>query len=306
MSQKPTLLVLAAGMGSRYGGLKQIDPVGPSGEIIIDYSIYDAIRAGFGKVVFIIRHDIEKDFKECIGNRFKGIIDVDYVFQEKEKLPAGFSVPEGRTKPWGTAHAILMAKDVIKEPFAVINADDFYGASGFKVMGEYLKNAQDKDGVADWSMVGYVLRNTLSDNGSVSRGVCQLDPNNSLIEVVERTKIEKEGASAAVVVDDPANPIHLTGDEYVSMNLWGFTPSFFDVLEKGFIEFLKARGNELKSEYYIAIPVTEMLNAKKATVKVLPTQDSWFGITYPEDKPFVVNSVKSLVQGGAYPEKLFN
>ncbi len=304
MATKPTLLVLAAGMGSRYGGLKQIDPVGPSGEIIIDYSIYDAIRAGFGKVVFIIRRDIEKDFKECVGDRFKGIIDVDYVYQEKEVLPAGFTMPEGRTKPWGTGHAILMAKDMIKEPFAVINADDFYGASGFKVMGEYLQNACDKDGVADWSMVGYVLRNTLSENGSVSRGVCKLDANNDLEEVVERTTIEKDG-NGAVAVDDPANPIHLTGDEYVSMNLWGFTPSFFDVLEQGFIEFLKERGNELKSEYYIAIPVTEMLNAKKATVKVLPTQDSWFGITYPEDKPFVVNSVKELVQGGAYPAKLF-
>lgn len=301
---KPTLLVLAAGMGSRYGGLKQIDPIGPNGEIIIDYSIFDAIRAGFGKVVFIIRRDIEKDFKECVGNRFKGIIDVEYVFQETNKLPAGFIVPEGRKKPWGTGHAILMAKEVIKEPFAVINADDFYGRSGFESMAKYLMKAADKNGVADWSMVGYVLNNTLSENGSVSRGVCKLNDDSQLLEVVERTTIEKR-PNGAVVLDDPEIPIVLTGEEYVSMNLWGFTPSFFNALEQGFKRFLDRRGKELKSEYYIAIPVTEMLQAKKATVKVLPTKDSWFGITYPEDKPTVVESVRALIKRGQYPEKLF-
>lgn len=304
MSVKPTLLVLAAGMGSRYGGLKQIDPIGPNGEIIIDYSICDAIRAGFGKVVFIIRKEIEKDFKECVGDRFKGIIAVDYVFQELHKLPEGFTVPEGRKKPWGTGHAILMAKGVINEPFAVINADDFYGRSGFAEMGKYLTQAADKNGVSDFAMVGYVLRNTLSEHGSVSRGVCKLDADGDLIEVVERTTIEKKG-NGAVAVDDPANPVELTGDEYVSMNLWGFTPSYFDALENGFCAFLTARGNELKSEYYIAIPVTEMLESGKATVKVLPTQDSWFGITYPEDKPLVVESVRKLIARGDYPAKLF-
>lgn len=301
---KPTLLVLAAGMGSRYGGLKQIDPIGPNGEIIIDYSIYDAIRAGFGKVVFIIRKDIEKDFRECVGDRFKGIIDVDYVFQELDKLPEGFSVPEGRTKPWGTGHAILMAKDVVKENFAVINADDFYGRSGFEAMGKFLSTAEDKNGVSDFAMVGYVLRNTLSDYGSVSRGVCQLDPQMHLIEVIERTAIEKRG-NGAVVLDDPSNPIELTGDEYVSMNLWGFTPSYFEAVEKGFRAFLEKRGGELKSEYYIPLAVTEKLQEGSAQVTVLPTQDSWFGITYPEDKPWVVDSVRALVEKGEYPAKLF-
>lgn len=213
-------------------------------------------------------------------------------------------MPEGRVKPWGTAHAILMAKDVIKEPFAVINADDFYGRSGFAEIGKYLQTAADKNGVSDFAMVGYVLRNTLSEHGSVSRGVCQLNDKSELVEVVERTTIEKKG-NGAVAVDDPSHPIELTGDEYVSMNLWGFTPSYFDALEKGFCEFLKKRGSELKSEYYIAIPVTEMLQSGKATVRVLPTQDSWFGITYPDDKPMVVESVRKLIDRGDYPAKLF-
>jgi dTDP-glucose pyrophosphorylase len=296
---KPTLLVLAAGMGSRYGGLKQIDPIGPNGEIIIDYSVYDAIRAGFGKVVFVIRRDIETEFKAVVGSRFAGVIEVDYVYQDLDALPAGFSVPEGRVKPWGTAHAILMAKDIIDGPFAVINADDFYGAAGFKVMADHL--AQAKDGEwADYCMVGYVLRNTLSEHGTVSRGICRADDDGFLVDVVERTRIRKTGNTAF----DEADEVALTGDEPVSMNLFGFTPSFFDHLDVGFREFLTVQGTEMKSEYYIASPITHLIESNQAKVRLLSSTDAWFGVTYPEDKPSVVASVRKLVDAGAYPNDL--
>lgn len=300
---KPTLLVLAAGMGSRYGGLKQIDPVGPNGEIIIDYSIYDAVRAGFGKVVFVIRHDIEDEFKSCVGNRYKDIIEVDYAFQELNKLPEGFEVPEGRQKPWGTGHAILMAKDIIDEPFAVINADDFYGKSGYQVLADYLSTVKDGE-LAEYSMCGFALRNTLSDHGTVSRGVCQSNADGFLEDVEEITKIEKI-ENGARYHDADGQEVILTGNEVVSMNMWGFTSSLFTYLEEQFIAFLKEKINEEKSEYFIPTVVNDAINSGKARCKVLESTDSWFGITYKEDKPTVVESLKQLTTAGTYPQDLF-
>ena len=300
---KPTLLVLAAGMGSRYGGLKQIDPIGPNGEIIIDYSIFDAIKAGFGKVVFVIRKDIEEMFKEHIGSRFTGIIPVEYAYQELNDLPGEYSIPTGRSKPWGTGHAIYAARNVINEAFAVINADDFYGQNAYKLLSEKLLKAVDT-GVADYSMVGFVLKNTLSENGFVSRGICELNSNDTLKTVVERTNIVKTSTGAEATLDN-GDKLPLTGDEVVSMNFWGFTPSLFKHLEKMFLEFLKERGNELKSEFYIPSVVAQLIDEDKATAKVLTSTDSWFGVTYPEDKEAVVNSVRELVDNGTYPNRLF-
>ncbi|MEA2012282.1 MAG: sugar phosphate nucleotidyltransferase [Verrucomicrobiota bacterium] len=300
---KPTLLVLAAGMGSRYGGLKQIDPVGPSGEIIIDYSIYDAIQAGFGKVVFVIRRDIKEDFKECIGSRYAGDIDIDYAYQELNDIPAGFEVPQDRTKPWGTGHAILIANSVINEPFAAINADDFYGKAAFSLLGKHLTNAKDTS-KADFSMVGFILRKTLSDHGYVSRGVCSCNSDGNLTDVVERTNIEKNG-NAAFFTDKNGNTEKLTGDEIVSMNMWGFTPSIFDHLEAQFKDFLATQGKEMKSEFFIPTVVDNIIKADKATVKVLESADSWFGVTYKEDKDYVIGSIRELVEKGIYPKKLF-
>lgn len=300
---KPTLLVLAAGMGSRYGGLKQLDQVGPSGETIIDYSIYDAIRAGFGKVVFIIRRDIEAAFKQTVGKRYEGLIEVDYAYQQLDDLPAGFSVPTGREKPWGTGHAVRSARNVVKEPFAVINADDFYGRHGYKVLADYLTKAQD-GAKADYSMCGFIMRNTLSDNGTVSRGVCKLDANDNLTQVVEHTKLERNGDAAKSYLEN-GDIVDFTGDEIVSMNMWGFTPSLFDHIERLFVEFLKNHGGELKSEFFIPLVADTLIKENKAEVKVMKSADAWFGITYREDKPIVVNSIQALVKKGAYPEKLF-
>ena len=300
---KPTLLVLAAGMGSRYGGLKQLDQVGPSGETIIDYSIFDAIRAGFGKVVFIIRRDIEDAFKNAIGSRYAGEIAVDYAFQQLDILPEGFSVPEGREKPWGTGHAVYCASNLVKEPFAVINGDDFYGREGFQLLADYLKQAKDGE-KADFSMCGFIMRNTLSDNGSVSRGVCEVDKNGNLSEVVETLKIERNGNGARSFMDD-GSVFDYTGDEIVSMNMWGFTPSLFDYIEDMFIEFLRKRGREMKSEFFIPLVADTLIKQGKANVRVMTSKDEWFGITYREDKPGVVASVKKLVEQGIYPEKLF-
>jgi len=300
---KPTLLVLAAGIGSRYGGLKQIDPVGPSGEIIIDYSIYDAIRAGFDKVVFVIRRDIEETFKEIIGKRFEGKISIEYAFQELNALPSGFSASPERKKPWGTGHAILVCKDIIKTPFAVINADDFYGRSGFKLLGDYLQKSKDGK-TADYSMTGFVLRNTLSEHGTVARGVCQSDSNGYLKNVVELTKIEKV-KNAARNLNDDGTYTELTADETVSMNMWGFTPSIFKYLDEQFKEFLNAKAQDLKAEFFIPTVVNNLIVSGKATVKVMKSEDSWFGITYKEDKSMVVNSINDLVKKGAYPSKLF-
>ena len=300
---KPTLLVLAAGMGSRYGGLKQLDQVGPSGETIIDYSIFDAIRAGFGKVVFIIRRDIEDAFKEAIGSRYEGKIKVEYAFQQLDALPEGFSVPEGREKPWGTGHAVYTARELINEPFAVINGDDFYGREGFQLLADYLSQAKDGD-KADFSMCGFIMRNTLSDNGSVSRGVCEVDEKDNLTEVVEHTKIERNGNGAKSYLED-GSVVDFTGDEIVSMNMWGFTPSLFEHMHEMFVEFLKERGQEMKSEFFIPLVADTLIKQGKAEVKVMTSQDEWFGITYREDKPAVIESIKELVAQGVYPNKLF-
>lgn len=296
---KPTLLVLAAGMGSRYGGLKQIDPVGPAGETIIDYSIFDAMRAGFGKLVFVIRHDIEQQFREIVGSRFEKRIAVEYVFQELDKLPPGYSLPAGRTKPWGTTHAILMAENVIKEPFAAINADDFYGRNAYKVLADHL-NA----GSPDYAMVGFILKNTLSDHGSVARGVSRTDAHNYLTSIVEMTKIERDGAGAKNTEAD-GKVTKLNGDEPVSMNFWGFTPALFPQIKVEFDKFLQKSGNELKSECYIPMTVGDLVKNGQAKVKVLRSPDSWFGVTYREDRPTVVESIRKLIAKGEYPEKLW-
>jgi NDP-sugar pyrophosphorylase family protein len=290
---QPTLLVMAAGMGSRYGGLKQIDPVGPGGETMIDYSIYDALRAGFARLVFVIRHDIEAPFREVIGGKFEKRIAVDYVFQELDKLPPGFSIPPGRTKPWGTTHAILMAQEVVREPFAAINADDFYGRESFQVMADFLR----AEG-SDHAMVGYTLRNTLSEHGSVSRGVCECDANGYLRAVTELTKIEKHGRGAR------AGERVLSGDELVSMNFWGFRPAVFPQLREHFDAFLRLSGQELKSECFIPTTVNDLVASGAARVKVLRTPASWFGVTYKEDKPQVIDSIQDLIARGDYPEKL--
>lgn len=299
---QPTLLVLAAGIGSRYGGLKQIDPVGPGGETIIDYSIFDAIRAGFDKVVFVIRRDIEDDFKAVFGQKFADKIAVEYVFQELDKGPAGFSVPANRKKPWGTGHAVLVAKDVIHEPFVALNADDFYGASSFQVIADYLRAVPPDS--TDYAMVGFVLRNTLSDFGTVSRGLCQTDENGYLQQVVELTKIAKDGDRARYT-NDSGTEHALTADEIVSMNIWGFTPVLFDDFERKFIEFLEARGHEEKSEFYIPTGVNSLMSEGRARVKVLSSDASWFGVTYQEDRPYVVRNIQKLVEQGDYPAKLW-
>jgi NDP-sugar pyrophosphorylase family protein len=284
---------MAAGMGSRYGGLKQLDAVGPGGETIIDYSIYDALRAGFARLVFVIRHDIEAPFREAIGSKFEKRIAVDYVFQELDKLPPGFTVPEGRTKPWGTTQAVLLAEGIVGEPFAAINADDFYGRESFQVLADFLRA-----GSGDHAMVGYTLRNTLSEHGSVSRGVCECDAGGYLRAVVELTKIEKHGRSAQAEGRD------FSGDELVSMNFWGFTPALFSSLRERFEAFLRRSGQELKSESYIPTTVNELVASGAARVKVLSTPSSWFGVTYKEDKPHVTASVRALIARGDYPEKL--
>ena len=297
---KPTLLVMAAGMGSRYGGLKQIDPVGPSGETLMDYSIFDAMRAGFGKVVYVIRKDIEAPFKEIIGAKFEQRIPVDYVYQELDKIPQGFNVPEGRTKPWGTTQAVLMAEDTIREPFAVINADDFYGEQGYQVLAKHLTS-----GSPDYAMVGFVLRNTLSEFGSVARGVSQADENGYLQSVVELTKVERDGNGAKNTNPD-GKVTQLTGKELVSMNMWGFQPSIFPLLRERFHAFLERSGNDLKSEHFVPTAVNELVSSGQARVKVLSTNDAWFGVTYREDRPRVVDSVAALIKKGKYPEKLWN
>jgi UTP-glucose-1-phosphate uridylyltransferase len=298
--QAPTLLVMAAGMGSRYGGLKQIDPVGPSGETIIDYSIYDALRAGFGKLVFVIRKDIKQAFKDTVGARFEKRAPVEYVFQELETLPAGFSIPQGRTKPWGTTQAVLMAEDVIHEPFAVINADDFYGAESYRVLSQHLQS-----GSPDYSMVGFILRNTLSDFGSVARGVCRVDSRGYLETVEELTSIERDGEHAKNT-DSSGKVTMLTGDEAVSMNMWGFTPTVFDQLRDVFHRFLERSGTELKTESYIPSAVNELVASGQARVKVLRSSDSWFGVTYREDRPRVVDSIGRLIAAGRYSAQLWS
>jgi NDP-sugar pyrophosphorylase family protein len=295
----PALLVLAAGMGNRYGGLKQIDPVGPGGETIIDYSIYEALRAGFGKVVFVIRKGIEEAFKQAVGARFEKHIAVEYVFQELDKLPLGFSVPPGRTRPWGTLHAVLMAAEAINEPFAVINADDFYASESYRVLAQHLRS-----GTADYAMVGFVLRNTLSEFGAVSRGVCRVDDNDFLQGIVELTNIERDGMRARNI--DPTGRItELSGDEVVSMNMWGFTPRVFGQFREYFERFLRLSGLDIRSESYLSSTVNELVFDDQARVKVLRTNDSWAGVTYREDHPRVVQTIRRLIDRGDYPDRLW-
>jgi len=299
---KPTLLILAAGMGSRFGGLKQVEPIGPNGEAIIDYSIYDAIRAGFGKVVFIIRESFADAFKEKFDKKLKGKIEVEYVYQELDVLPAGFTLPEAREKPWGTAHAILVAKDAIKEPFCALNADDFYGKNAYEIMADFLTTSKDD---SEYSMVGYKLKNTLSEYGSVSRGVCEVDNNQNLSKIVETIKILKQG-NEVISIEEDGSETKLTGNEIVSMNNWGFKPSIFNKLEKMFIDFLKKEIDKPKSEMYIPSVVFELIEKKQAIAKVLEANSPWFGVTYKEDKPIVVEKIRKLIEQKVYPEKLWS
>ena len=309
MREKPILVIMAAGMGSRYGGLKQIDPVGPSGEAIIDYSLYDARRAGFETVVFIIKHEIEEPFKAAVGARaVKAGFEVRYAYQQLDCLPEGFAVPEGRVKPWGTAHAILTAEQAIgKAPFAVINADDYYGPQGFKLVYDYLSSHADGDRYA-WSMVGFLLGNTVSANGSVSRGVCVTDENHNLVSVTERTCIEPYAEGIHYTEDGGASWTDLPADTVVSMNLWGFTPGYVAEAKAGFVEFLQKNlpVNPLKCEYYLPSVVTAALQRGDADVHVLTSPDKWHGITYREDKPELVAALRRMSEDGLYPkDKLF-
>jgi UTP-glucose-1-phosphate uridylyltransferase len=298
---KPTLLILAAGMGSRYGGLKQMDPVGPNHETLLDYTLYDAIQVGFGKAVFVIRPDFAESFKKDLGSRFEKKISVDYAYQEIRKTPAWFTPPAGREKPWGTGHAVLMAEGLIQEPFAMVNADDFYGRQGFESMAAYLMGARD-GALADYSMVGYRLKATLSDFGTVSRGVCSIAEDGKLREVVETLRIEKTATGAR----DLAGGAVFSGDEIVSMNFFGFTPSIFGHLARAFDAFLKNDAQLLKGEFYVPGAVDALVKSKRASVSVLPSNDAWFGITYREDKPRVALGILDLVQAGRYPARLWD
>lgn len=311
---KPTLLLLAAGMGSRYGGLKQLDGLGPNGETIMDYSIYDAIQSGFGKIVFIIRKDFEEEFRQKVLSKYEGHIPAELVFQSIDALPEGFSVPEGREKPWGTNHAVLMAKDVIKEPFCVINCDDFYNRDAFRVIGKFL--AELPEGSKNtYAMVGYRVGNTLSENGSVARGVCSTDAQRHLTTVVERTQImrinpqtQQTGATEPICYKDEDDQwTEVEFNTPVSMNVWGFTPDYFDYSEEYFRQWLASDGvmQNIKSEYFIPLMVNKLINDGTATVEVLDTTATWFGVTYAADRPAVVEKIKQLVADGIYPQRLF-
>lgn len=294
----PVLVVMAAGMGSRYGGLKQIDPVGPNGQIIMHYSIYDAWKAGFRRVVFIIKEELLDAFRERIGNAAEKLMQVDYVFQSPDKLPEGCTMPEGRTKPLGTGHAVYCVRGVVSEPFAVINADDFYGAQAFQCLYDYLKDAQDDDKYR-YCMVGYRVENTLTENGTVSRGICEADENGYLADIVERTAISRD---ANGVISDPEAG-EITEGTLVSMNMWGFTPSFLDELETGLRTFMadELPKNPAKAEYYLPFAVDHLIQNGQATAKVLQTSAQWYGVTYKEDKPVVVDALRRMTEAGLYP-----
>ncbi len=304
--KNPILVVMAAGMGSRYGGLKQIDPVDEQGHIIMDFSIYDAVKAGFKKVVFIIKEENEKDFKAAIGDRLSKVIDVSYVYQKLENIPEGFTVPEGRIKPFGTGHAILSCINEVDAPFAVINADDYYGSHAFQVIYDFLTTHED-DEKYRYTMVGYVLENTLTENGHVARGVCETDENGHLVGICERTRIEKHGEQAEYTEDDGKIWTALPNDSIVSMNMWGFTPSMLTELKNRFPKFLEENleKNPLKCEYFLPSVVGELLAEEKATVQVLKSTDKWYGVTYKEDKPVVVAAIKRMKAEGLYPEYLW-
>ncbi|MDE6270861.1 MAG: nucleotidyltransferase [Muribaculaceae bacterium] len=300
---KPTLFVLAAGMGSRYGGLKQLDGVGPQGQTIMDYSIFDAIRAGFGKIVFVIRKDFEPDFREKILSKYEGHVPVEIVFQSIDKLPEGYEAPADRAKPWGTNHAVLMGRDVINEPFAVINADDFYGRDAFEVIARELSRPRDKKG--DYCMVGFRVGNTMTENGTVARGVCETDDNKMLTKVTERTDIGYDADHKIAFTDENGKICHLEPETPVSMNLWGFTPDYFDFSDREFRHFLDEHGKELKSEFYIPTCIDALIRNGEATVRVLDTDSRWFGVTYAADRQGVVDRLAALHAAGEYPEKMF-
>jgi UTP-glucose-1-phosphate uridylyltransferase len=302
----PTLVVMAAGIGNRYGGLKQTDPVGPNGEIIIDYSVYDALIAGFGRVVFVITEDIEEAFREKVGRTIEKRCETTYVFQKVEDVPGGlvFEVPPGRQKPWGTGHATLSCRNVVHSPFAVINADDFYGRSSYQTLCDYLRSAQDRDGVYDYCMVGYVLKNTLTEHGHVARGVCTVEEG-FLTGIYERTRIEKSGESVRYTADGETW-VEIPGESVVSINMWGFTPSLFPELEARFRHFLQEnRDNMQKAEYFLPDVVGDLIRENKARVRVLSTNERWFGVTYKQDKPRVKQAIRDLIRKGVYPENLW-
>lgn len=304
--KKPVLVIMAAGMGSRYGGLKQIDPVDEQGHIIMDFSIYDAKRAGFEKVIFIIKKENEEDFKEAVGLRMEEIMEVEYVYQDLDNLPEGYKLPEGRVKPWGTAHAVLSCIDAVDGPFAVINADDYYGSHAFQVIYDYLSTHED-DEKYRYTMVGYLLKNTLTDNGHVARGVCDMNEDGELIGIHERTRIEKKDGGAAYTEDDGETWVSLDVDSIVSMNMWGFSASILREIRDGFPAFLEEglQSNPMKCEYFLPTVVSNLLEEGKATVSVLKSADKWYGVTYKEDKPVVVEAIGKLKESGLYPEKLW-
>lgn len=302
---KTTLIIMAAGMGSRYGGLKQIDPIGPGGEIIIDYSVYDAVRAGFDKVIFVIKDEIEKDFKKIIGNKFDGVIDVDFAFQDINNLPEGFSVPEGRVKPWGTGHAVISCKGMIDGPFAVINADDYYGRETFELILNELNREKTENGRYGFCMAGFRIENTLTENGTVARGVCQTNSEGYLTDIVERTKIAKREGKI-MFTEDGEEWTEIPEGTTVSMNCWGFTPAMMDELENRFAACLERnKDNMLKCEYFLPFVVDELLKENKAEVRVLSTKEKWYGVTYKEDKPTVVNAIREKIEKGEYPQCLW-
>lgn len=303
MKKNRTLVIMAAGIGSRYGGgVKQLAAVGPNGEIIIDYSIYDALEAGFDKIVFIIRKDIEADFREVIGNRIEKICHVEYAFQDRNDLPGGFICPDGRTKPWGTGQAVLACRDLVKEPFAVINADDYYGKSAYKTIYNYLSEPKAASDVHQMCLVGFELQNTLSDNGGVTRGICRLSDTNTLIGIDETKNIIKYNGNAAVKQENGEYRI-IPGDSLVSMNMWGFQPDFIDYLQEDFKRFLSTNINEMSSEFLVPIVVDSMLKQGIANVDVLRSSDQWFGVTYIEDKQFVIDEIAKLIEKGYYPAR---
>lgn len=299
-----SLLILAAGMGSRYGSLKQLDQMGPSGETVMDYSVFDALRSGFDRVIFVIRRDFEDEFKNVIGKRYEGKVKIEYAFQDKNDLPGNFKCPEGREKPWGTGHAVYAARHLLNEPFAVINADDFYGRDSYKQLAEYLSDPP-APGKVRGCIASFILSNTLSENGSVSRGICSDDGNGHLTKVVENTKIYRRADGKVVSLMEDGVEVELTGNEPASMNSWGFMPEMVNEIETLFIEFLNARGTELKSEFYLPGVVDSLINSGKAEIAMRYSKDSWFGVTYKEDRPLVQAALKRLVDSGAYPEKLF-
>lgn len=298
----PTLFILAAGLGSRYGGLKQLDGLGPNGETIMDYSVYDAARAGFGKIVFVIRHSFEKDFQNIVVSKYRDVLPVEIIFQEVDDVPKQLPYNVKREKPWGTNHAVLMGAKVIHEPFAVINADDFYGKESFEVLVEFLRSVENKKN--NYCMVGYRVGNTLSDSGAVSRGVCVTNEEGYLTSVVERTHIEEKGGTI-VYLDDHGVEHQLAEDAMVSMNMWGFTPDYFDYSRESFIRFLQLHGQDLKSEFYIPTVVNELINDGVVTCKVLQTPAKWFGVTYANDRPQVVLKINELIRKGVYPNHLW-